>query len=86
MNGKINKKEFIKELAFKMETTEKDAETWLNATVDVFYEAFQARQSVTIENFGNFYIKEKDSICVFKFNPSQKLKYYLGWSSSYKPK
>lgn len=86
MSDKLNKKEFIKELSFKMNVDAKDAEDWLNATISIFYEAFELRKSITIENFGNFYIKEKNNICVFKFNPSQKLKYVLGWSSSYSPK
>lgn len=68
MKDKLNKKDFVKELAFKMNTNEKEAENWLNSTIDVFYDSFKARKSITIENFGNFYIQEKDNSCAGLFN------------------
>jgi hypothetical protein len=41
---------------------------------------------VTIDGLGGFYLQRKRSGVAFKFNPSQRLKALLGWSSTYKEK
>ena len=38
-------------------------------------------QTVTIENFGTFYIKVTEPTRTFKFNPSKRLRGALGWSA-----
>ena len=84
MSEKIKKKDFIKNLAIKLNIDEKEALRCFDGTIEVFYDAFKEGKSVTIENFGNFYLEKKSENYVFKFNPSQKLRSLLGWSSSYK--
>jgi DNA-binding protein HU-beta len=50
----------------------------------MLYHSFEAGESVTIKGFGNFYIRQERSSWVFRFNPGQRLRALLGWSSSYK--
>ena len=84
MDGKINKKELVKRVATRLSQDPKETDKLVDAVFEEIYEALKNGESVTIRNFGNFYISERRSGTVFKFNPSQKLKALFGWSSSYK--
>ena len=86
MSYRIQKKELISRLSQRMETDEKTAEAWLDAFIDILYESFKEGLSVTLTGLGGFYLKPKREGCVFKFNPGQKLRALLGWSSTYKGK
>lgn len=77
-------KEFIRALAEHMKSSEAEAEAWTQGMIDTMYKEFRKGKSVTLKNFGNFYVKRSSSTWTFKFNPSQKLRFLLGWSSSYK--
>ncbi len=83
-SGKMSKKEFIKALAFRMETDEITAERWVEAHTETLFEAFKFGQGVTIDGLGGFYVDQRGDSAAFKFNPSQKLRALLGWSSTYK--
>ncbi len=83
----MNEKELIPKIAsetgFKIQTVEKV----FNATIEQIFESLKSCESVTIRDFGRFYIRPGDSATkVFKFSPSQKLRKMLGWSSTYKGK
>jgi DNA-binding protein HU-beta len=54
------------------------------AILDEIYNSLKCCESVTLKNFGTFYIREGHGQQVFKFNPSQKLRKLFGWSSTYK--
>jgi DNA-binding protein HU-beta len=84
MTEKIEQKEFIKSLAKKMKTDEETAALWLDTILDLITDCIKKGLSLTLKNFGRFYIRQKRDGTIFKFLPSQKLKYYLGWSSTYK--
>ncbi len=84
MVERVQKKEIVSRLASRMKTDETTAALWLDATLDVLYESFKRGQSVTLSGFGNFYVRPEREQWVFKFNPSQKLRAILGWSSTYK--
>ncbi len=77
-------KEFIRALAEHMNSSEEVAEAWTQGMIEIMYEQFSEGKGVTLTNFGSFYIKATSSSWVFKFNPSQKLRFLLGWASSYK--
>jgi DNA-binding protein HU-beta len=55
-----------------------------DAILDEIYNSLKHCESVTLKNFGTFYIREGHGQQVFKFNPSQKLRKLFGWSSTYK--
>jgi DNA-binding protein HU-beta len=84
MNERIQKKEIVRRLASRMKTDEATAALWVEALLNVLYESFSRGQSVTLSGFGNFYVRPHREQWVFKFNPSQKLRALLGWSSTYK--
>lgn len=83
MSTRIQKKDVVKRLALRLAVDETAAETYLDAVTETLYEAFKANEGVTLPNFGSFYLDRRPSGCVFKFNPSQKLKALFGWASTY---
>lgn len=83
MPSRIEKKEVIRRIAQRIETDEKTAEAFLEATIDTLYEAFKAGESVTLPGLGGFYVRPEPDSWVFKFNPGQKLRALFGWSSTY---
>lgn len=56
----------------------------LDATLEEIYEAIKRGESVSLRNFGSFYVRPEQRQWVFKFNPSQRLRAVLGWSSIYR--
>lgn len=84
MSDRINKKELARRIAEKSEETVKTAEAQIDVVLEAIYEALKNGESVTIRNFGNFYVAHKRHSTVFRFNPSQRLKALFGWSSTYR--
>lgn len=84
MSDRINKKELAKRIASRTGQSNKQAEENLEATLEEIYKALKEQKSVSLTNFGTFYIDERRSGTVFKFNPSQRLRALFGWSSTYK--
>lgn len=81
----ISKKEFEAQLAQKMNATEKEASQWVEAYTDTIIDAFKSGKSVTINGLGGFHVSP--GYCgtrIFKFNPSQKIRKLMGWSSAHK--
>ena len=57
----------------------------LEATLEEeIYQVLKQGQSVSLRDFGTFYVGPERESWVFKFNPSQKLRKLFGWSSTYK--
>jgi DNA-binding protein HU-beta len=77
-------KDFIRYLAQRQGLDEKSAATQLEAVTSALFDCFQRGESVTITNFGSFYVNVRRHGTVFKFNPAQKLRALFGWSSTYK--
>jgi hypothetical protein len=84
MTDRLQKKDVVHRLARRMRTDEQAAEIWIDAFTDTLYEAFKEGRSVTLPGFGGFYVRRHREAWAFKFNPSQKLRALLRWSSSYK--
>ena len=80
----INKKELVRRLSKRTAKKTDAVEAMVDAVVAEIYAALEQRESVSIRNFGTFYIQDRGSSCVFKFNPAQRLCKLLGRSSSYK--
>jgi len=55
----------------------------VDATIEEIYEALKRGESVSLRNFGTFYVRVEWQSWVFKFTPSQRLRRVLGWSSTY---
>lgn len=87
MSEHIQKKDIIKLLADKMKTDEETAELWIDTILGLITDFIRKGQCVGLKNFGRFYVKpHSNGTWAFKFNPSQQLRYFLGWSSTYKEK
>lgn len=56
----------------------------LDAALEEIYAAFKRGESVSLRNFGSFYIRPETAQWVFRFNPAQRLRKLLGWSSTYR--
>lgn len=84
MADKITKKELIERVASRTEKDSDEVELIIDATLEEIYQSLKRHENVVIRNFGKFYIRERTSGVVFKFDPSQKLRALFGWSSTYK--
>ena len=84
MNTSVSKKEFIQLFSHRMNIDEREASRLIEGMIDTFYDVFTQGRGVTLTGFGSFYLDQRGRSCAFKFNPSQKLRKLLGWSSSYK--
>ena len=56
----------------------------LDASLEEIYAAFRRGQSVSLRNFGSFYVRPETEQRVFRFNPAQRLRKLFGWSSTYR--
>jgi DNA-binding protein HU-beta len=57
----LNTKEFIKELAEKLDITQKEASKLLNSTTEVLSEVVAGGNSISIQKLGNFSVKKTES-------------------------
>lgn len=80
----INKKDLIKRVTQRVSHNSQSVEDIINVTLDEIYQSLKQGESVSVRDFGTFYIQVKREGSVFKFNPSQKLRKLFGWSSTYK--
>jgi DNA-binding protein HU-beta len=80
----INKDEFVRRVAERMEVKEATAQTWVDAVLDTMYDTFRRGKGITLPGFGGFYLDRRRDGCAFRFNPGQKLRALFGWSSAYK--
>ncbi|MFQ5796841.1 MAG: HU family DNA-binding protein [Candidatus Bipolaricaulia bacterium] len=80
-------KELIQKVALRAGMNEETVQQVVNAWIEEIVASLKRNESLTIRNFGRFYIREGNGgTSVFKFNPSQRLRKLFGWSSTYKGK
>lgn len=84
MSNSIDKKELVARIARRTGETPVVVEGLVDATLEEIYQALKREESVSLRNFGTFYIDQRRSSTAFKFNPSQRLRALFGWSSSYR--
>jgi len=83
-SDRIDKRELLQHIARRTGESVAKVEPILDATLEEIYEALKRGESVSLRNFGTFYIDERRSGTVFKFSPSQRLRALFGWSSTYR--
>ncbi len=84
MPDRIDKKALISRVT---ERTKQDPATVtkiVEATLEEIVAAFKQGETVSLRNFGTFYIRPERRSTVFRFNPAQRLRKLFGWSSTYK--
>jgi len=83
MEQRIEKPELAARVAARVRKDASQVEETLDATLEEIYQALRRGESVSLRNFGTFYVREERSSWVFRFNPSQKWRALFGWSSTY---
>jgi len=79
----MNEKELIQNIANETGVEIESVEKIFNASIEQIVASLKQCESVTIRNFGRFYIRPGHfSTNVFKFSPSQRLRKLFGWSST----
>ncbi len=81
---KVSTKELIKKIVRKSGFEEKTVSDISNYIFEEIIEELEQCHSVNIKDFGTFFVRATLPTRIFKFNPCQKLRYILGWSSIYK--
>jgi len=84
MSERIDKTQLVSRIAKRLSKTPAEIELVADAMLEEIYEALKREESVSLRNFGTFYIDVRRSGTVFKFNPAQRLRALFGWSSTYK--
>ena len=80
----IDKKELVHRVSQRLTKGTGTVEDIIDATLEEIYESLKLGESVSLRNFGTFYVKVNRESWVFKFNPAQRLCKLFGWSSTYK--
>ncbi len=86
MSDRIDKQELINRVAPQTRRDEVTVAEIVEAALEEMVAAFKRGDSVSLRNFGTFYVRPERSSTVFRFNPSQRLRRLFGWSSTYKGK
>jgi DNA-binding protein HU-beta len=80
----MDKKELVRRVSQRVEQETGIVETVIDAMMEEIYESLQQGDSVSLRNFGTFYVRVEPKNWVFKFNPSQRLRKLFGWASTSK--
>lgn len=88
----IDKQELVRRVSQRVERETGIVETIVDATIlqgrgfanEEICESLQQGDSVSLRNFGTFYVRVEPKSWVFKFNPSQRLRKLFGWASTSK--
>ncbi|MDQ3702675.1 MAG: HU family DNA-binding protein [Chloroflexota bacterium] len=93
MTARVEKPELVRLTAERLgragragrdETAVSEVEEVVDAFMEEVYEALKRGESVSLRNFGSFYVRPEQESWVFRFNPSQRLRALFGWSSTYR--
>lgn len=84
MPEKVDKAELARLVARRMDRDPVVVAEVIEATFTEIVEALEVGKSVSLRDFGTFYVRPERGQWVFKFNPSQRLRKVLGWSSTHR--
>ncbi len=84
MRDRIEKKDLVGLISQRVNRKVGVVGEIVDAFLDEIYEALKRGESVSLRDFGSFYVRPERRSWVFKFNPSQRLRKLLGWSSTYR--
>lgn len=83
MSERITTKDLVRLVSQRTGRDAAITEEIVDATLEEIYEALKRGESVSLRNFGTFYVRVEWQSWVFKFTPSQRLRRVFGWSSTY---
>jgi DNA-binding protein HU-beta len=84
MAERIEKRDLVRRVAMRVHRDEASVGEIVEATLEEIIVALKRGESVSLRDFGSFYVRPEPDSWVFKFNPSQRLRKLFGWSSSYR--
>ena len=84
MPEKVDKAELVRLVARRTGRDSPGVAEVIDTTLAEIIEAVAVGKSVTLRDFGTFYVRPEREQWIFKFNPSQRLRKVLGWSSTYR--
>lgn len=84
MSDRINKTELIHRVTQQTGHDQTIVAEIIDAALEEMVTAFKQGETVSLRNFGTFYVRPERRSTVFRFNPSQRLRKIFGWSSTYK--
>ena len=84
MAERMEKAVLVRLVAQRVQREEETVGEIVDATLAEIYLALKRGESVSLRDFGSFYVRPEPESWVFKFNPSQRLRKVFGWSSTYR--
>jgi DNA-binding protein HU-beta len=84
MSDRIEKADIVCSVAQRTSHESALVEEIFDAAIEEIYAALKRGESVSLRNFGSFYVRPEAASWVFHFNPSQRLRAAFGWSSTYR--
>ena len=84
MTERVNKQDLVKLVAARTGRDTTDVAEIVDATFEEIYQAIKRGEPVSLRDFGTFFVRVEWTSWVFKFNPSQRMRAALGWSSTYR--
>jgi len=84
MQRRIEKQELVRLVAQRVDRDVQSVEEVVDALLEEIYQALKRGESVSLRNFGSFYVRPERQSWVFTFNPSQRLRKLFGWASTYR--
>jgi DNA-binding protein HU-beta len=84
MGDRIDKPDVVRLVMQRTGREQAQVEEVLDAALEEICAAFKRGQSVSLRNFGSFYVRPETAQWVFRFNPAQRLRKLFGWSSTYR--
>jgi DNA-binding protein HU-beta len=84
MPDRVEKKELVRAVAARLAIEDATVATVVDTFLEEIYQALKRGESVSLRDFGSFYVRPEPDSWVFRFNPSQRLRSLFGWSSTYR--
>jgi DNA-binding protein HU-beta len=84
VEDRVDKQHLVRVVSQRVHHKGVVVERIVDTFLDEIYKAVKRGESVSLRDFGSFYVRPEPRTWVFKFNPSQRLRKLLGWSSTYR--
>ena len=83
MSERLEKVDVVHRVSERLSRDPETVAEIVEAFLDEIYQALKRGECVSLRGFGSFHVRPEPESWVFKFNPSQRLRRVLGWSSTY---
>jgi DNA-binding protein HU-beta len=84
MTHRVEKPALVRLAAQRVNRDDEAGAEVVDAFLEEIYEALKQGRSVSLRGFGSFFVPPERETWVFRFDPSQRLRALLGWSSTHR--